>query len=247
MNRLLDAREALDHAARETRAALEPSSALAQGAVAVAGEFYVGDRRVRLDRSRAARALDRALLEAAEDGDVQGINDLLAAGADVNAPVDGDGSALIVAAREGRVDIVRLLLDRGADPNLGVEGDGSAIIMAAREGHIGVVELLLQRGAHIDQVVDGDENALIQAAGEGELEMVKLLVSRGADVNTRVRVRRMIVTQGATSVVDASGLSRVVPVRRSQVHEEWRSALSVAREGGREEVVAYLISVGAQE
>jgi ankyrin repeat protein len=165
----------------------------------------------------------------------------------VNAPIDGDGSALIVAAREGRVDIVRLLLDRGADPNLGVQGDGSAIIVAAREGHIPVVELLLERGAYVDQVVDGDENALITASREGELDMVKLLVSRGADVNTRVLVRRSTVTQTETEVYDNLGQRRVLPVRRLQTRDEWRSALSMARQGGHEAVVAYLISVGAQE
>jgi beta-lactamase regulating signal transducer with metallopeptidase domain len=202
---------------------------------------------VQSERSRPERALDRALLEAAEEGDVQGINDLLAAGADVNAPVDGDGSALIVAARRGRLEIVRLLLDRGADPNIGVEGDGSAIIMAASQGHIAVVELLLQRGAHIDQVVDGDENALIQASAAGRLDMVKLLVSRGADVNVRLLVRRATVTQTETEVVDNLGQKRLIPVRRLNTREEWRSALSMARQGGHEAVVAFLISAGAQD
>ena len=246
-----NARGALDRAARQTRAALEaaaqPSTAPIQGASGAPGEFFVGDRRVRLERSRPERALDRALLEAAEEGDVQGINDLLAAGADVNAPVDGDGSALIVAARRGRVDIVRLLLDRGADPNLGVEGDGSAIIMAAREGHIPVVELLLQRGAYVNQPVDGDQNALIQASGAGRLEMVKLLVASGADVNARFLVARSRVVQTETEVYDDQGRIRVLPVRRLESRQEWRSALSMARAGGHDAVVAFLISVGAQE
>ncbi|MGQ0735557.1 MAG: M56 family metallopeptidase [Acidobacteriota bacterium] len=84
------------------------------------------------DQSRRQRGLDRELYEAAADGDVDGINDLLAAGASVNAAIEGDGSPLIAAARAGRVDIVRLLLDKGADPNMGVEGDGSPLIARPR-------------------------------------------------------------------------------------------------------------------
>jgi beta-lactamase regulating signal transducer with metallopeptidase domain len=169
--------------------------------------------------------LNRALLEAAEGGDVTEINKLLEAGADVNAAIEGDGSPLIVAAREGRIEVVQLLLDRGADPDRGVPGDGNAIIMAAREGHEDVVRLLLDRGAHIDQVVPGDENALIQASGEGQLGVVKLLITRGADVNARVWV---------DSANDAS-------------KGEWRTPLNMARKGGHKAVVNLLLSQGARE
>jgi beta-lactamase regulating signal transducer with metallopeptidase domain/ankyrin repeat protein len=211
---------------------------------------------------RVRSALDVALYEAAEEGDIEGISELLGAGADVDAVIRGDGSPLIAAARRGNVAVVRflldrganpdlpvagdgsplimaasrghlpvvqLLLDRGADPNVGIEGDGNPIIMAARFGHIPIVELLLQRGASIDLVVDGDENALISASGAGHLAMVKLLVSRGANVNARVYAER--------SFNRSTG----------QVEGEWRTPLSMARRGGHDAVVAYLVSLGAQE
>jgi beta-lactamase regulating signal transducer with metallopeptidase domain len=173
---------------------------------------------------RAPSRGDRALVEAAEQGDVEELKWLLDAGANVNAAVDGDGSALIVAAREGHFDAVSFLLDRNADPNLGVGGDGNALIMAAREGHLRVVELLLARGASIEEVVPGDENALIQASSAGRLEVVKLLVARGANVNARVW---------------SDGSSRR--------DGEWRTPLNQARRGGHREVEAYLRSVGAVE
>ena len=171
------------------------------------------------------RPLDRALYEAAASGDVGDVERLLAAGANVNAAIDGDGSPLIGAAREGHVDAVRLLLDRGADPNMPVPGDGSALIMAAREGHLDVVALLLERGADVNLMVTDDENALIQASGGGHLDVVKLLVSRGADVNARI-------------FVDAAF---------DRPNGEWRSPLSMARKGGHAAVVAYLQSAGARE
>ena len=177
-------------------------------------------------RVRRSNPLDRALYEAAEEGDLSGIDRLLVAGADANGTLPGDGSPLIGAARKGQLAAVQLLLDRGADPNKPVPGDGNPLIMAARQGHVDVVTLLLDRGARIDEVVPGDENALIQASGSGRLETVKLLVSRRADVNARVWVQEM-------SLFGAVG--------------EWRTPLSMARRGRHAAVVAVLQSAGARE
>jgi ankyrin repeat protein len=169
-------------------------------------------------------SLDKALYEAAEDGDISEINRLIDLGANVNCVIEGDGSPLIGAAKKGRLAAVRLLLDRGADPNMAVSRDGNPLIMAAREGQADVVTLLLDRGARIDELVPRDENALIQASGSGQVAVVKLLVSRGADVNTRVWVEETPWQKG-----------------------EWRTPLSMARKGGYESVVTFLLASGAQE
>jgi len=174
--------------------------------------------------SRDASAIDRALFEAAASGEISSIDRLLNAGANVNCALDGDGSPLIGAARNGHLAVVRLLLDRGADPNMSVQGDGNPLIMAAREGHADVAALLLDRGAIIDQMVPDDENALIQASGSGHLPVVKLLVSHGADVNARIWVDRARDLKG-----------------------EWRSPLSMARKGGHNGVVDFLLAAGARE
>jgi len=175
--------------------------------------------------ARRSSPFDRALYEAAENGEVDDIAVLLNAGANVNCALLGDGSPLIGAAREGHLEAVRFLLDRGADPDMPVPGDGNPLIMAAREGQTAVVELLLDRGALIDVVVPGDENALIQASASGRLPVVKLLVSRGANVNARVWVERNTRSGGG----------------------EWRTPLRMARQGGHTEVIAYLVSSGARE
>jgi beta-lactamase regulating signal transducer with metallopeptidase domain len=176
-------------------------------------------------RKPRVRGLDRALYEAAESGDLAEIDQLLQAGANVNAAIDGDGSPLIAAARANRLAIVGHLLDRGADPNMPVEGDGSPLIAAASEGSATVVALLLDRGAQIDLVVPGDENALIQASGSGHLNIVKLLVARGADVNARVWAESA----------------------RERSQGEWRTPLSMARRGKHLAVVSFLLSAGARE
>lgn len=175
-----------------------------------------------------APTLDQALFEAADEGALDDISALIAAGANVNAGLLGDGSPLIAAARSGHLDSVRLLLDHGADSNLIVDGDGSPLIMAAREGHVEIVELLLSRSARIDQVAPDDENALIQASAEGHLPVVSLLIERGADVNRRVWAER----------------GHAGPDRP---RGEWRTPMSMARRGRHDAVVAYLVSAGARE
>jgi beta-lactamase regulating signal transducer with metallopeptidase domain len=182
--------------------------------------------RAREQRSPRAGRLERMLVEAADAGDLRDVSRLLDAGANINAAVDGDGSALIVAAREGHIAIVRLLLERGADVNLAVEGDGAPLIMAAREGHLAIAELLLDRGADVDRIVASDENALIQASGAGHLAMVQLLVARGASVNARTWVEQ---------------------VWGGRDGGEWRSPLSMALKGGHQQVAAFLRANGAVE
>ena len=180
--------------------------------------------------ARRSAALDRALLEAAQDGDLDAMSSLIASGADVNGAVPGDGSPLIAAARSGRTIAVTFLLDRGADPNLAVIGDGNALIMAAQAGRIDIVQLLLARGANIEQVVQGDENALITASAAGQLAMVQLLVTRGANVNARVWVDG--VWRGPGQPVLAG---------------EWRTALNMAQRSGHTAIVNYLKSAGASD
>lgn len=166
-------------------------------------------------------ALNRAFLEASEDGNLKDVKELLAEGADINGIVEGDGTALIVAARAGNKPMVQFLLQQGADPNLAATGDGNALIMAAREGRAEIVDLLLNVGARVNEIVEGDENALIKASGSGHVDVVQLLLSRGADVNMRV-------WSGGPD-------------------GEWRTALNMARKRGHNAVVQLLMSAGARE
>jgi hypothetical protein len=172
---------------------------------------------------RKVRGIDRALYEAAEQGDLDDVKELLAAGANAGAIIEGDGSPLIGAARSGRIEIARLLLDHGADPNGIVEGDGSPLINAAQNGRLDQAQMLIDRGADVNLAVEGDENPLMNAAEGGHLAIVQLLVARGADIHTRIWNERY----------NGNG--------------EWRTAISQARKNGHTAVVKYLESLGARE
>lgn len=183
------------------------------------------DQSRRAPGQRKPRALDRALYEAAQEGDFEGVKEMVAAGANPSAVIDGDGSPLIGAARSGRSEIAKYLLDQGADPNGVVEGDGSPLIQAAQNGRLDQVQMLIDRGADVNLAVEGDENPLMNAAEHGSLRIVQLLVEKGADVNARIWNSR-----GGR---DDNG--------------EWRTAISQARKNGHMDVVRYLESRGARE
>ena len=174
---------------------------------------------------RRARALDVELYEAANQGDYAGVREMVEAGANANAVIDGDGSPLIGAARSGKILITQYLLDHGADANQPVPGDGSPLIVAAQLGRLDQVALLIQRGADVNLAVDGDENPLMNAAQNGHLEVVKFLIDKGADIHARIWSER-----GGTTD-----------------RGEWRTALNQARKSGNMVLVRYLESLGARE
>ena len=60
---------------------------------------------------------DRALLDAANDGNIKAVKQHLAAGADVNAKDGGGWTLLLQAVAGGHKEIVELLIDNGADVN----------------------------------------------------------------------------------------------------------------------------------
>jgi beta-lactamase regulating signal transducer with metallopeptidase domain/ankyrin repeat protein len=204
------------------------------------------------------RGLDRELYEAAESGDIDGVNKTLAAGANVNAAIHGDGSALIAAARKGHIEMARLLLGRGANPDLGVRGDGTPLIAAAGRGDIEMARLLLDSGANPNTGLEGDGSPLIAASGGGQLAMMEFLLARGAELE-------LVVRGDENPLIKACETGKLASVKwlvqrgadvnaRVLVNEtyggafvEWRTPLVMARRNGHADIVAFLISAGARE
>jgi beta-lactamase regulating signal transducer with metallopeptidase domain len=171
-------------------AACAVAAAMAAAPLAVSFAPSPGVARIVVDGPRrSSNVLDEALIAAVDRGEAGAMEQLIAAGANPDAVVDGDGTPLIVAARTGRADLATALLARGAQIDRAVSGDGNPLIGAAAEGRLEMVRLLLDRGADIEASIATDENALIQASMHGHVEVVRLLIARGADVNAQVGPR----------------------------------------------------------
>ena len=73
----------------------------------------------------------KRLLSAADHGDLEHLNNLLAAGVDVNIHAMNGITPLMVASRQGHIEIVRALLEAGADPDIQDNFGGRSALMFA--------------------------------------------------------------------------------------------------------------------
>ncbi len=126
------------------------------------------------------------LHEAAKADEVQEVERLIQAGADVEA-LDEDGETpLTAAALAGKTAAVKLLVARGADIKRRNKGGFTALHAAAYTGHIQIVEFALDRGAGIDDQDNKAELTPLHAAAERDyLDIVELLIERGARVDLK--------------------------------------------------------------
>jgi len=209
-----------------------------------------------IEAEQDLQRLNAVLIEAAAAGDQMAAARFIAHGADINAVLDGDGTALIAAARNGRQATVASLIAAGADVNLASPGDGAPLIAAATVGHKSIVQRLLEAGADVNLGSAGDGNALIKAAAGGHLDVMRTLLAAGADPNAIVPDDETPLINAAQSgqieavkllVEEAGADASLSVVANRPTGRQRRSPLSEAVRNNHQDIVDYLRSKGAQE
>ncbi|MCB9695854.1 MAG: ankyrin repeat domain-containing protein [Alphaproteobacteria bacterium] len=129
---------------------------------------------------RGARATERSVVEAAREGRLDVVLDLLALGVTPRARVYR-ATALMEAARGGHVDVIEALVAAGADlRGTGPSGD-DALKVAALHGRLPAVRRLLALGLDPNHADDAGRTALWSAVGGGHADVVQALLTAGAD------------------------------------------------------------------
>ena len=122
------------------------------------------------------------LLTAIYDGDLQAVDRLIAAGANVRAANREGVTPLAMACLDGNLPVIDRLLKAGADPKERGPNDETPLMFAARNGRVDVIRRLLAAGADVNarESLRGT-TALMWAAEQRHPEAVKALLAAGAN------------------------------------------------------------------
>jgi ankyrin repeat protein len=193
-----------------------------------------------------------ALATAVDYGQLGMVKMLVQRGANVNALGNHGRTALYRAALRGYEDIVAFLLNNGAQAGIRDDEQGMTPLMwGCIANRLGVVKKLLPHSGvdalHATCLLGVAPLQLAAALGHGE--MVEFLLSKGARAKTRDEL-------GRTAFLMACKMGHLGVVQILAQHMGWgmleekdlegQTALYHAAVNGHEEVVAFLLSKGAQ-
>jgi len=118
-------------------------------------------------------AKDLLIINAAKDGDLNKVKNLIKNGSNINA--DRTFTPLQLAISRSHKDVIVFLIKNGAKIK------NEFLVEAAQHNDINTVKLLIDNGADVKDTQRGV--ALINATLNGNIAMIKLLIDNGADVN----------------------------------------------------------------
>lgn len=127
---------------------------------------------------------DKALkdfLNYVNKGSIAGVETVLNEGLDIDARLNGIGSALLISVRHGYTDMVEYLVERGANPNLTDRNGKTPLYLAVADARRQIVRYLLERGADANQQEVDHYTPLHRAVLNNDFICVKELMRYGAD------------------------------------------------------------------
>lgn len=197
------------------------------------------------------------LINAAANGDIGRVIELLNKGVNVNASFERDDSelsgmtALMVASSRGYSKMVAELIKRGANVNLKRYSGDTALMFAAANGDAKTVEALVRAGANPNvQVVSfhgGEITPLISAINsdsEHRVEVASILISGKAQINPKGK----FLISPLMHAVGNLEMVKLLLANGADVNQKnfrGSTALMAAAIDGTPSVVRYLLEQGA--
>jgi ankyrin repeat protein len=194
----------------------------------------------------------RALVVAAEVGNMSECIALLDGGANIDLPGKGGRTAVHDAIRSRNLNLVKLLIGRGADISLKDPFGNAPIHSSAHWDDVEFCDAFVAAGAGIDELCGAGRSPLHYAAITGSLRTAAWLLERGAEldrvdafgetplhmavVSDRVEACRFLVERGASPSAVPS------PVTAIKHKDPILSPFQYAVREGRVEAARYFIS-----
>jgi ankyrin repeat protein len=130
-----------------------------------------------------AGAAELRLIDAIKDQNHKAVMALIAAHADVNAPLPDGSTPLAWAAYEDDTDSAMALLKAGAKVETADQYGETPLTLACANGNATLVEALLKGGANANAARWSGETALMIASGSGNPKVIQMLLEHGANVD----------------------------------------------------------------
>lgn len=161
------------------------------------------------------------LIHAAARNHIDMVQDILAAGADVNVQRQNGDTALIAAAIEGNPETTQLLLQAGADVHATGYDGATALHNATlpeteadRPGALAVMRLLLEHGVPINAQDSYGDTALMQCVRDNFIEGARLLLEHSADPTLRDKTGK-----SPLEYAEQKGLSEMAEMLRAALQK----------------------------
>ncbi|KAH6614053.1 ankyrin repeat-containing domain protein [Boeremia exigua] len=197
---------------------------------------------------------DAYILHAAiKVGDLDTVDTLVKAGVNMNATVPRcpTRTPLQEAVRHGYQSVVHTLLNAGALVNAPTNGiDRTALQEAVSIGDISLTRSLIAAGADVDAPAAGCDRmtALQHAVSHNSIELLEIILHAGADVKEdhTAKPLRLAAQDGFVDMVDLLLRFDAAVDPKNQSTPNDLTPLQAAAESGHHEIVARLLSAGAE-
>ncbi|MCW3790296.1 ankyrin repeat domain-containing protein [Paenibacillus sp. LS1] len=133
---------------------------------------------------KAMTSADEQLFKAVEDSDTERIEQMIQAGANINAQDQSGRTAAMIATYNNDLASATLLIEAGADVNIQDDMKNNPFLYAGAEGYLDILKLTIEAGADPAITNRYGGTALIPASEHGYVDVVKeLLTQTSVDVN----------------------------------------------------------------
>ncbi|MET4560283.1 ankyrin repeat protein [Lysinibacillus parviboronicapiens] len=128
--------------------------------------------------------LNEQLLQAAAQGEVSLIQDLLSKDIDINVQDANKRTAVMLATYNNDVEMATMLIEAGADVNIQDDRQNNPFLYAGAEGYLEILKLTITAGADPSITNRYGGTALIPASEHGYIDVIQeLLTTTEVDVN----------------------------------------------------------------
>lgn len=133
---------------------------------------------------KAMTSADEQLFKAVEDSDTERIEQMIQAGANINAQDQNGRTAAMIATYNNDLTSAKVLIEAGADVNIQDNMKNNPFLYAGAEGDLDILKLTIKAGAEPAITNRYGGTALIPASEHGYVDVVKeLLTQTSVDVD----------------------------------------------------------------